>query len=65
MQDFLTPRQKLLLEYAKEKKEIRIIDVQKFYTTNPIGQLQRLIALGYFAEDTNVFGSFKFTGKKF
>jgi len=65
MKDFLTSRQKLLLEYAKEKKEIRIIDVQKFYTTKPIEQLQRLIALGYFVEDTKVFGLFKYTGKEF
>lgn len=65
MQDFLTPRQKLLLEYAKEKKEIKINDILKFYTTKPIEQLQRLIVLGYFVENTNVFGSFKYTGKEF
>jgi len=65
MKDFLTKRQILFLEYAKEKEVITSVDIKKFYTTQPTAQFKRLIVLGYFEEDKKHFGQFKYTGKEF
>ena len=65
MQDFLTRRQILFLQYAKESGSIVATDIKKFYTTNSTAQFKRLIELSYLEEDTEHFGKFKYTGKEF
>ena len=64
MKDYLTKRQIEFLRYAKENQTISSIDIKKFYTTQPLEQLKRLIELGYLKEDI-VLGKYIFTGKEF
>lgn len=65
MEEILTNRQKMILNLCKEKSYITIMDAKKFYSCRQIEQLQRLIELGFLAEDVKYFGHFIWTGKEY
>ena len=57
---YLTPKQKILLEIVKEQGFITIGDIRKIYSSDPEGQLKRLISLGVLQEDRSRWGKFIF-----
>lgn len=65
MNDFLTPKQKVILNRIKEKDFLTLMDFKSVYSSRPEEQLKRLIELGYLIEDIEHFGHFKYTGKEF
>ena len=58
---YLTPKQKILLEIVKEQGFITISDIKRIYSSDPEGQLKRLIQLGILQEDQKRWGKFIFT----